>query len=641
MTKRLFSLLALCMIAVMAFAQPLGAEKIKLNVLYVGGSSDWRGEGIGITTLSDPDSIASRSNAFEALLRDNFTGVTVLSGKDYKPELSAKYDVTILDSRIPVLRKSIFMGKEYHTTAYLPNDFCYPTMLLVEMGDVIGRSIGTKTDWFCLCMAGDAYNVNVEHPIFNTPYKVDLAFEEKPTPENAFAYQSYFKEPIPKTQQMWRVQTLDYENTPTFRVGMISRPWGYTDSPETEVITGGVSAKSPDAVGIGRHGNFFHWGFSASPKYMTDQAKTVFVNAVVYTSKLKGEKLIARKYYQYLTKESIASKSAYVTEESYHEYIASLKKANEQTREYIKGLKEKEAKGEKLTESEKMYVNMPVRDELPTREQFLKQAMGADYEAFKDDVKSYQKYLKDNTPYFIANEDYGYDLDEDAKDLKIANTDKKLLDKAISLLEKGTDIEKARRILDRYTNCVFETPEQWREWYNKNKDKLFFSQSGGWKWLVDTKDAAEPANNYDAKSIYNAAKSVELPQTTDNEPVAAEAILCKLPGGRQCVVIKVNIREGYHIYSPLVNSGAFVPTTINISYPDGYITEEMQYPATVMSASGTPEYRGEIIFAQPVYGTDGEKIEVTLQYQCCDPSICFPPAEKKFELKPLYEASKR
>lgn len=36
---------------------------------------------------------------------------------------------------------------------------------------------------------------------------------------------------------------------------------GFEDSPEAEVISSGVCAKSLDAVAIGRHGNFFHWGF--------------------------------------------------------------------------------------------------------------------------------------------------------------------------------------------------------------------------------------------------------------------------------------------------------------------------------------------------------------------------------------------
>lgn len=634
--KRIFLFFVTSLFAVAAFAQPQGKEKISLNVLYVGGSSDWMDGGMGISTNNHPDSIASRTGAFEALLKDNFTGVTVVQGSEYKPEMSAKYDVTILDSKIPKLRNRIHKGNEYYGDAYLPNDFSYPTMFLVETGDVLGRTLGTKTDWFCLCMAGDAYNVNTEHPIFNTPYKVNITLEEKPTPENAFEYQGYFSEPISKTQKMWKVQTLDYQNSPQFRIGMISRPWGYTDSPEAEAITGGVSAKSPDAVGIGRHGNFFHWGFSASPKYMTDEAKTVFVNAVVYTSKLKGERLIARKYDLGANKADIPFKCSLVTDEAYDEYVQMTKESNEQMNAFVQDIKEKQAKGETLTETEKMYLSMPLREEVPSKEQYLKRQLGKYYDTYKDNIKGYQKYMKENLPYFIANDNYGFDLDEDAKSLKIANTDKAILNKAITLWEKGKDVEKAKRILDRYTNCFFETPQQWREWYNSVEEKLFFTQSGGWKWLVDTKDTDEPANDYDAKPIYKAAKSIELPATNENEPVVVGATVCSLPGGRQCVVVKVKIHDGYHIYSPLINPGAFTPTKVEVILPEGYIADPMKYPATVMSVSGTPEFQGEIIFSQPVYGVGGEKLEVMVQYQCCDPSICFPPVEKKLELKPIF-----
>ena len=259
-----------------------------------------------------------------------------------------------------------------------------------------------------------------------------------------------------------------------------------------------------------------------------------------------------------------------------------------------------------------------------------------EYDYAQTEILYYQKYMKENLPYFIANQGHGFDLDEDAKSLGIANTDKAILDKAVSLWESGEDIEKAKRILDRYTNCIFAAPQQWREWYNRVEDKLFFTQSGGWKWLVNTKDADEPANDYDAKPIYNAANSIELAATNDNEPVAVGATVCGLPGGRQCVVVKMKIHEGYHIYSPLINPGAFTPTRVSVAYPDGYVADSMNYPATVMSVSGTPEYQGEIVFSQPVYGTGGDKIEVIITYQCCDPSICLPPVEKKLELKPIF-----
>lgn len=63
------------------------------------------------------------------------------------------------------------------------------------------------------------------------------------------------------------------------------------------------------------------------------------------------------------------------------------------------------------------------------------------------------------------------------------------------MLEEGMDVEKANRILKRYTLCRFVSPGEWRNWYETYKDRLFFTESGGWLFLVNTYDAV-PGNDY-------------------------------------------------------------------------------------------------------------------------------------------------
>src|SRR5690606_14827838 len=133
-----------------------------------------------------------------------------------------------------------------------------------ELGETLGRSIGLKTDWYCLCLDAHALNFNEEHPIFKGPFPVKMTIVERETPEDAFHYKYYAEGEIPKTIPMWRVQTKEYKTDEGFRVGMVSRPWGFEDSPDAEYISSGVCAKTLDAVAIGRHGNFLHWGFAAS-----------------------------------------------------------------------------------------------------------------------------------------------------------------------------------------------------------------------------------------------------------------------------------------------------------------------------------------------------------------------------------------
>src|SRR2546423_3239986 len=54
----------------------------------------------------------------------------------------------------------------------------------------------------------------------------------------------------------------------------------------------GLSMKGPHSVAIGRHGNYLQWGFSASPKDMTDAGRACFVNCVTYIKKFDHQPVI-------------------------------------------------------------------------------------------------------------------------------------------------------------------------------------------------------------------------------------------------------------------------------------------------------------------------------------------------------------
>ncbi len=108
--------------------------------------------------------------------------------------------------------------------------------------------------------------MRIQHDIFNTPNKVNLTIEEQATPSD---YSSYTDE-LGSTMPMWRVQTEGYKDGNGQLIGLVSRDAGFLDSPDTEWISSGVNSKGPNAIAIGRHANFFHWGFAASPTFMTE-----------------------------------------------------------------------------------------------------------------------------------------------------------------------------------------------------------------------------------------------------------------------------------------------------------------------------------------------------------------------------------
>lgn len=637
----------LTLIAVLLFAFTMNAQqKQNLKVLYVGGSADWEKK----SPAEQQEQNNKRIAAFENYLKNHFTEVTVINGNDYQEQISAGYDVTIFDGKLPLYAPSVVtkdeqgQPKDYYNRRCISENFSFPSILIAEAGENIGRGIGTKTDWYCLCLDAYAHHTNFNHPIFKGPFAVNITQQEKPTPSDAYHYKYYYNGKFPDKLPMWQVQTKGYMTDPGFRVGMVARPWGFTDSPEAESISSGVCAKTLDAVAIGKHGNFFFWGFSASPEYMTEQAKQVFANAVVYTATLKGQKLIARKYYdRAATREYVKELTHLVTKESYLESVERQETWYKETMAKKTLFAAKKEKGETLTKEEEALVNMPIEKEETTYDDYLKKRMrNGYYEMFKGDPKAFSKYLKDNTPYLYgAAMFYQYIVDEDAKSLKIANNNIALLDKAISMLESGKEVEKAQRILDRYTLCTFTKPAQWRKWFNENKSRIFFTEAGGWLFLVNTFDSTVEGNDYQKKANYLAAKKIALAEPDDRNPVAVGATLVTYPNGMQAVVVKFKINSRYHIYANVSEKDPYIKTAVNIQLPHGYTAGTMTIPAgKYFNENGTTQYSDEVLFVQPVSGYGTGSIKVNCAWQCCDSQICFPPAEKEIELTTTLEKAR-
>jgi Disulphide bond corrector protein DsbC len=122
------------------------------------------------------------------------------------------------------------------------------------------------------------------HAIFNTPLKVNLTFEERPTPENYFHFAA--DRPLAKTLQVWRVQTRKF---PEIDPGLVSNAGGFPGALDAEVISSGINSKGPDSVALARDRNFFLWGFSGSPSDMTPEARKCFINALCYIMRFDGQ----------------------------------------------------------------------------------------------------------------------------------------------------------------------------------------------------------------------------------------------------------------------------------------------------------------------------------------------------------------
>ena len=265
------------------------------------------------------------------------------------------------------------------------------------------------------------------HEVFRKPFPVEIKLEDFPTPDDYRHWPGGDK--LGKTMKVWKVQTKKF---PEIDPGLVSDPYGFGDSPDAEVISSGLNGKGPEAVALGRHGNFFLWGFAAQPSDMTPEARKCFVNAVCYIHQFDGQKPLVRK-------SSSGRQWALV----YAGYAKTFKDAK-----------------------------------------FLERLFPADLrKEFGMDADKYLKYYQDNLE-FLRPGSGGFVVDEDVKGLGLSNRKGALLERCVALLDDKDQQALARRVLERYTTEKFEDPKQWREWLEKNRQRLFFTDTGGYKFLV-------------------------------------------------------------------------------------------------------------------------------------------------------------
>jgi hypothetical protein len=58
------------------------------------------------------------------------------------------------------------------------------------------------------------------------------------------------------------------------------------------------------------------------------------------------------------------------------------------------------------------------------------------------------------------------------------------LERLVELLEDSKTSATAQRLLKRYTDRDFATPQQGRQWLQQNRNRIFFSDVGGYKFFV-------------------------------------------------------------------------------------------------------------------------------------------------------------
>ncbi len=413
------------------------------------------------------------------------------------------------------------------------------------------------------------------HEVFQKPLKVNLQFEDHAVPANYRHYPG--GDELGQTIRVWKVQTKKF---PDVDPGMVSDPYGFGDSPDAEVISSGLNSKGPDSVALGRHGNFFLWGFSASPTDMTPEAQKCFINAVCYIKKFDGQK-------PFVTKKASGREWALV-------YAGYMKQYQGQ--------------------------------------EFIKQLFPADLlRRFEKEPEKLVAYYRENLEYLIPSQN-GFAVDEDVKELGLSNRKVELLDRCVALLVQGEQAEKALRILTRYTNESFTDARRWSLWLNANRDRLFFSDFGGFKYLVAPEALIE--------RLHGGGPGRAAPETSQEpdgkHPVVATAELSPATAHRgepSTILIRVKIAPSWHIYAAQGSNGAGVATSLKLKLPDAIeALGSWSYPKAIPGADNQLTYQGAVEFrrelrVRPDAAVGPASVTCVLGYQACDPFSCRSPTE--------------
>ena len=285
---------------------------------------------------------------------------------------------------------------------------------------------------------GDAAHVgSFDHEVYSKTLAVKPEIEEWDTPGN-YHGRHLGLDKLPDKMKVWRVQ-----NSGKSYGGVVARAYGFLDSPDAEVIAVGFNGgKEYGAVGIGRQGNFLQWGYSSSPSQMTEAGRNLFVNCIHYISKFNGKTpLVRRQGSQRLNAMRLAQ-----------------------------------------------VINRISGDQ---KEFFLRTFPEELYGKYSSDPNGLVQYYRDNIE--LVYRDGVFRVDDELKSLGIESNRKiETLARLIEMLNDQLKADIAQKLLERYTERSFGSPNQWSEWLNTNKDRLYFTDFGGYKFMLMPKDYPVP-----------------------------------------------------------------------------------------------------------------------------------------------------
>ena len=393
-----------------------------------------------------------------------------------------------------------------------------------------------------------------EHEIFQKPFPVAFKIENTPTPDN-------FKK--------WKPTVGD--TVPTFAVfasydekhdepGLVTGDMGFEDMPDAERILGGINMKGPDYAAIARHGSFVMWGFHTLPEKLTDEGRKLFLNTLAYSVAHKGALV-----------ESLRLRPSRTDLEQALTIFLGLYPEAER-----KGMLQRHFAGEAIPDA-------LLTDQVAGRKWYAERA------PFLHPVDDGSDW---NTAYQLA-------IDAQCKELGFANDSLAFLEALAARLSKDKSDALATALAARYVPGV--AANEFSAWLAQNRDKLYFTEAGGWVWRVKGTRVKSPV-------LRNTSA------TSADEPVTVKA-----EASETTLVITLRIRDGWHVYSPKAKEGR----PVDVALAEGSAFEVTGAAKFDDEDDGT--LRGYAEIKLPIRRiAKGEALLVDVSYMVCDEKSCRP-----------------
>jgi hypothetical protein len=228
-----------------------------------------------------------------------------------------------------------------------------------------------------------------------------------------------------------------------WRAGWVTYSDGFENNPDVEVVCGGENEKAATAAAVWRQGNLLHFGFEQDPADLNENGRRLLLNSIAYISKFTEDRPIA------VTPSVFAGKV-----------------------------------GLPRTYLDRRISNGFSREDL---EWIIAPDLLSRLEAMA--IPEMQKWFTNNRGYLHPSDtaDKKLEIDAQAKDLGIAFDNISFFEKCVAKLS-GAQSSAANDLLQRYApteTANLKTSAEWSRWLKENRDYLFFSDQGDYRWYID------------------------------------------------------------------------------------------------------------------------------------------------------------